>query len=462
MKFFDRQLNILEGQDFDTKQTSFWRKEEPVRNEQGVVVTGGMWSYQREWWDLPNFIKGLIGGLGSGKTNCGGKRIIASALENAPVPVAVVSPTYTMARRTVIQTLQEMLSAKQAFFGTRNFRWRFNKSDHEFRIYYHGREATIYIYSGEDPVVLKGPNLASAWIDEPFIQKYAVFTEMIARVRHPDAVKKELLMTGTPEQLNWGYELFEGELKEHNDVGFVQASTRGNLALTPDYVKRLEGVYSKKAAEAYIDARFVNMAEGMVYYGFKKSKFEEGGNIADLPIPEDGVEWGVGMDFNVNPFAFTVFWRSGNRVHFVAEYELPNADTEYACQTIKEDFPKVRGVYPDPAGKARHTSSPGGKSDHWYLRQYGFDVFARSEAPLRKDRYNAVNGKLDPKSGPITLTISPQCKKLIKYLSLYTHAQMNKDEQKAMSHLLDAFGYPVEYLFPISKEILTARRLMGA
>src|SRR5205807_2520124 len=107
---------------------------------------------------------------------------------------------------------------------------------------------------------------AAAWLDEPFIMHRDVFDQMIARVRHPDSSVKEILLSGTPEQLNWGYDLCVGELKERNDVGMVQASTHTNKALDEGYVGRLEGVLTERAAAAFVDGKFVNLAEGMVYY----------------------------------------------------------------------------------------------------------------------------------------------------------------------------------------------------
>src|SRR5262245_36982541 len=42
----------------------FWREDDPVIDKDGKVIKGGMWDHQRELWNLPNFIKILVGGLG--------------------------------------------------------------------------------------------------------------------------------------------------------------------------------------------------------------------------------------------------------------------------------------------------------------------------------------------------------------------------------------------------------------
>ncbi len=447
---YDQALQqIIPKEVISDEGSAFWNKAEPELSAERKILKGGMWQPQAEWWDLPNFIKIFIGGYGAGKTNIGCKRIIAAALENAPVPVAAISPSFPMARQTVIVTIREFLQGKQSLYGKR-FWWHYNASAKRFTIKFRGRTATIFIYSGDNPQALKGSNIAAAYIDEPFIQEEDVFRQILARVRHPNAVKPEIVITGTPEGISgWGYELCEGEEKARNDVGIVNAPTFMNKALDPKYVERLMQSYDEKSVQAYVMGRFVNTAGGLVYHGF-----DRGVNIKPNPMP-DGAELGCGMDFNVNPFAFCVFWHKNSHIHVFAEYELPNADTDFACSILEEKHGRdLRYIYPDATGSRRQTSTPAGKSDHWQLERNGFIVLTRATNPRQKDRYNAVNGMLKPASGKPRLTIEPTCRKLIKYLSTYSYEQMNTKEQKGYSHLLDALGYPISYLYPVDKKSL--------
>lgn len=443
-----------------------WRLEPPVLKDGpgSPIVRGGFWPTQRKWWELPNFVKLFVGGYGSGKTMVGCKRAISLALINGggtpeqAVPVAICSPTFTMARETTIVTTNELLEGKKRLYGSAAFDWKYNKTEHVWYFRHLGRYARLIQLTGEDPERLKGPNLGGVLMDEPFIQAKQVFVELHARVRHPRARRLEICGTGTPEQLNWGYDLVQGGDDEFRgiDLGVVFASSRENQALPPDYVKRLEGVLSERAAKAYIEGRFVSLSKGLVYYAFDHAE-----HVVPLPIP-DGAELGCGLDFNVNPMAAVVFWRAGPHVHVFEEIELPNADTEYLCQELhaRGHFARgLRNVYPDASGNARHTSAPGGKSDFHYIREAGFVVNAPQANPPRRDRYNAVNGRFKPKDGKVHLTISPSCRKLIKYLSQYSHETMNK--QAGMSHLLDAFGYPVSHLFPVNSDIARELRLKG-
>lgn len=432
-----------------------------------------MWDPQREWWVLPNKIKAFVGGYGSGKTLLICKWVISMALENAPVPMALVSPSFAQAKKTTIPTIRALLAGKQTLYGPRAFYWRYNKQDHYFRIKFHGREALILILSGDDPDALRGSNLAGCGIDEPFIQKQDVWSQMIARVRHPDAPRLGMALAGTPEQLNWGYDLCVGELGADLDVGLVQVSTLSNKALPKDYVPSLLSTYDEKTAEAYVSGQFVNLSKGQVYYAFSHKDC-----ISDLPVevvPEysktiggclmpAGAELGVGMDFNVDPMAFTIFWKYKDHIHFFDEFELPNCDTEFACQLLRERYwaDGLRDIYPDPAGRQRHSNAPGGRTDYHYIQEAGFRIHSRPPGlPRRKDRYNAVNAKLKPRGSRPTLTIARKCKQLAKYMSIYTHELMNSKEQKAFSHLLDAFSYPVEYLFPAVKPRIANPRVLS-
>jgi hypothetical protein len=407
---------------------SFWIKDPPVLDGHGQIVRGGMFPHQRAWWELAEFIKVLVGGYGAGKT---------------------------------------LLAGKQSLLG-RDFGFRLRKHPMPtFTIRYRGMESTIVVYSGDKPESLRGPNLAAAWVDEPFLQDIEIYRQMIARIRAPGAKHSELLLTGTPEELNWGYDLCMGELKDRHSVGVVHAGTWENKSLPKEYVERLRGAFDGKAGQAYVEGKFVNLADGMVYYGF-----DPGVNVVDFqPGPDThtingvtvpkGMEVCAGIDFNVNPMSAAVFVRAGSRIHFIDELELPNADTEFLCSVLRERYgDKIKDVYPDATGSARKTAAPGGKSDFTYIRAAGFNINARHENPKRRDRYNAVNAALKPKEGAVRMTVASRCKKLIKYLSTYSYDNMSKQEE--MSHLLDAATYPIAYLMPVDKAAIgSAPKIVG-
>lgn len=489
-----------------------------AKDDRGVrpILHGGMWPSQKLWWDLPNFVRLFIGGYGAGKTIQLCKRMISLAAANGatmrkahrkrrewwkdykptqePVPVAIVSPTYPMARETVLVTIESLLySLKQwgEYWSSKGYGdWRIDYSvkrnpPMEVSIFVKKPgcvpvKGRIVIYSGENPDKLKGPNLGGAGIDEPFIQDQEVFTQMSARCRHPRSKRIELNLTGTPEQLNWGYDLAEGDLRERYDVAFVQASTLENKALPEDYVKRLLDSLDPKAAEAYVHGMFVNLGTGLVYYAFNKKE-----NVVELDMPR-GAQMGVGMDFNVNPMSAAVFWYVNNgvhqHIHFVDEIELPNSDTPTMAQELMDRYGRagicrpraatdhsdmvlthspLEDVYPD-SNVGRSTSAAAGKTDYDHLKEAGFKVHNRPQGnPPVRDRYNSVNAMLRARDGRVRMTFSSRCQKLVKYQMLYQFELRNRDNQKAMSHLLDARDYAVFRLFPANRELLHLSAIEG-
>jgi hypothetical protein len=389
---------------------------------------------------------------------------------------AIVSPTIRMARRTVISTLNDLLEGKRQLYGDA-FWYRHNKSTSEFFIRFRGKIGHVLILSGDSPEHLKGPNLAFAALDEPFMQQESVFTQMVARIRDPRAKYKEIGLYGTPENLGWGFELVKGtqggkvadddvspeiaKLKKSMTIGVVTAKTSANETLDPGYVERLAARLSPKAMQAYLNGEFVNMTEGRVFYAF-----EEGPPQVVREMPQDSrfVEYGVGIDFNNNPMSAVVFWRrrgGDGRMHVVKEYQLENADTEMLMAKLKDDWggtdgrPLLINTYPDPAGNQKRTSSPGGKTDFYYIQQAGFNVFAPQGASggyrsySYRDSVNIVNGLFRPglSGAKPRLTIDPSCKKLIAALNAYSYELAPR--QTALSHVLDALRYPCAFLNPL-------------
>ena len=391
-----------------------------------------MLSHQLQWWNLPNRYRLMVGGYGSGKTYIGALRSIFLSYINKPLPGMYVSPTHGLAQKTIILTLKEI-------FRRSDIDFTFNQNKGEFRI--HNWDGLIWIGSGDKPDSLRGPNLSWAGIDEPFIQKREVFEQMTARVRHPEATQSEIFLTGTPEELNWGYQLVNDS---RLDIGTVNASTLDNPHLPQDYKDSLLAAYSQEQIDAYVHGKFVNLTQGRVYKDFNRDKHV-------MKRETEGWEIAAGQDYNVDANTVCVFAYTSKEIAVFDEIRLKNSGTYDMAEALKEKYPGIK-VMPDSTGSARKTSST--QSDHDIMRQAGFQVLAPRKNPPVRDRVNAVNRLL--REERITFT---NCPNLIMDMerNVWRNGDIDKRDPE-QSHASDAMGYAINWLFPIHERIATVKQ----
>lgn len=404
------------------------------------IDSGKFYKHQKQWWELPNFIKLLVGGYGSGKTNIAAKRLIYSSFVNSGIPILFVSPTYDMAGKTIIPTLRDI-------FDEAGIRYEENKTKHRF--YIPGWDGHIWIGSGDSPESLKGANYGSAYIDEPFIQSREVFEQCNARVRHPQAKLREIGMTGTPEQLNWGYDL---TLDSKIDIGIVRGSTRDAHALPKSYIENLLKLYTEDQVKAFIDGEFINLQAGRAVTNFTRDIVEERDNEAEM-MRHYPVEFGI--DFNVDHMTAEIFVDNNGYLRYIDEIKMPmNSNTFEIAEAIEEKYPQARFCYPDASGASRKSSSF--KSDHQILRDAGFTIRAGLSNPPVKDRVNTFISLI--KLGRVS--ISPKCVNFIRDCEIMTwkNGVLNEGNDHSITHAFDAGTYPVFYKYGITRGFATSQK----
>ena len=396
-----------------------------------------MYPHQRKWWDLKNYIKLLVGGYGSGKTHIGSLRIIRNSIIDRDIPQQYVSPSYQMAKRTVIPSIQSILTKM-------NVPYTFNKSEHEFNIPLWGGK--IWIGSGDNPDSLKGPNIGSGLIDEPFIQSREVFEQINARVRHPESKVLEIGLTGTPEQLNWGYDL---TLDQEIDIGIVRGSTRDAKALPESYLKNLMKLYTDDQVRAFIDGEFINLQAGRAVTNFSRDIVQE----RKIDLRGQVIEFGI--DFNVDWMTALLFQDYNGTIHYFDEIRMPmNSNTFEIVDEIRKRYNNRLIAYPDASGSARKTSST--KSDHQIIRDAGIMVTSPHSNPPVKDRVNIFISMIKNRR----TTIDPKCVNLIRDCEIMTwkNGVLNEGSDHSLSHAFDAASYPVHYKYGIDRGKLTYKK----
>jgi len=382
--------------------------------------------HQLQWWDLPNFYKLFLGGYGSGKTHIGALRSIYLSYINRPLAGMYVSPTWSLATKTIVETLRAML-------GRSGIDYTYNQQRAEFTI--HNWGGRIMLGSGDKPSSLIGVNCAWCGIDEPFIQKKEVFDQMTARVRHPDAKHREIFLTGTPEEINhWGYEMTNNT---DIDLGVVVGSTLDNKYLPEQYKRNLLSAYSDAQIDAYVHGKFVNLTQGRVY-----SEFNRQDHVVPRPdLRNAGLPIELAQDYNVDYASCLAYFRGADFIHVFKEYREMNTNTYQMAELIKKDFPNVT-VISDASGSARKSSAV--KSDHAIMNDSGFDLKAPRRNPAVRDRVNSVQKLI--RDGNFSCENTPNLVMDLE-MNVWRLGDIDKRDPK-QTHLSDALGYACNYYFP--------------
>ena len=408
-------------------------------SEQEIIIRRTRWAeHQRKWWDLPNFMKLLVGGYGCGKTWIASLRAIYLSFLNAPIKGMLVSPTYGIAEMTTIPTIKDILAQMEV-----DYTYVGQPKNMFYIPLWNGH---IKIASGDNPISLKGGNMAWAGIDEPFVQKRTVFEEAHRRIR-PVTENSELFMTGTPEELNWGYDLCM-DTEGKYDIGYVYGKTEDNEFIggkDGEYYQGLLKSYSEEQKQAYLEGKFLNLLSGRVYKEFDRDKhiFK-----LDNPVNSAGQKLfrvKAGIDFNVDYMTAEIFWDMKTGVHFIDEIRLMNSNTFDLAEKLRDKYPGIE-VYPDPTGSARRSAAT--KTDHQILRDYGFIVRSRKEVPVR-DKVNSTNALLRKDA----CSIEPgKCHWLVRDWERNTWKSGDIDKSEVeLTHASDAAGYAIEYLYPVKR-----------
>ena len=427
-----------------------------------------MLPHQLEFLESKAPVVAMVGGYGSGKTEaCAWKGILHTELDRG-ILHGIISPSFPTAKLTIVPAIFEMLEDRIGMKEGKRGDFTYNRVDHLFTI--RPWDGKLVILSGENKN--KGPNMGSWGIDEPGVQPYESYKQGRARVRHPKAKFPCLYMTGTPEDVDWFPDVVEGE-KMPFGLHDIRAKTRDNIFLPDSYFQNLEESYSAEEIEAYMNGQFGNLKGSLAYHAFSKANIIPASEFTpdkDLPLI-------IGFDYNWFPNTSVIMqevpdWidKPGDepKKRLIAFDEVwIRGSTEEKCQIIIDKFGhdyKYR-IYQDATGD-KHNSVA--MSDLNQVKNtfkgLDFKVLYRPANPRRLDRLNAVNGGLCNALGERFILISDACPHLIADMKKSTRdeylAAKYKDDERG--HMGDAFGYPIEYRYPIKRQILHSnRRVIG-
>jgi hypothetical protein len=138
--------------------------------------------------------------------------------------------------------------------------------------------------------------------------------------------------------------------------------------------------------------------------------------------------------------------------HVLDEIVIRQATTTNACEEFLKRFPRHPAgvmVYGDASGNSQQTT---GQSDFVMVKDH-FMVHSNvrveyripSANPAVRERVNVMNGQFLSAAGVARVFVDPKCKELIKDLEQVSYKaesmQIDKDRDRARTHLSDALGY---------------------
>ncbi len=399
---------------------------------------------QGAFLSLPQRFKAFVSGYGGGKTFVG---CMASCRKYWGAPLqnqGYFAPTYSQIRDIFYPSIDEVAS----LFGLTTDIKEGNKEVH----FYSGKRyrGTTICRSLDRPQSIVGFTIGHAFVDEldllPIDKARMAWQKIIARMRLKDAANT-IDLTTTPEGYRFTYQQFKKALQETpelaNRYALVQASTRDNAGNLPaDYIPSLIETYPAELVDAYVDGQFVNLTSGTVYRNYDRKTHNSYETI------NRNETLYVGMDFNVEHMAASIFVQRPDGYHAVAEIK-DVFDTPDMIELIKGRYPGHKIiVYPDASGRSRKTMDAS-TSDISLLQEAGFSIRVKDTNPSIRDRVLAVNKGLE--AGKLKVNAS-QCPTIADCLEQQSYGPNGEPDKKSgHDHQNDSFGYFVAYEMPVVK-----------
>lgn len=402
-------------------------------------------AWQQELIMSPARFKVACCGRRSGKTFAGKLLLWAEILKNPELKAWYVALTYTQAKARMWKPLVE---GKNALFPAALIK---DKSISEQYIELK-TGAQIWLKGSDTIDSVLGEDLDYLHMDEFQSQKKDNWDKL--RPMLSDR-RGSAYISGTPRGFNHFYDIWWKGWHENwtpnSNYEAWQIKTRDAGTISEDEIEDAMRDLSPQMFAQEYEASFQNLM-GRVYPCFSNTYRSEGGSI-DANISDDtSLPLLVGMDFNVNPMTATVNQAKNNELHTIAEIWLENSNTALMAQTLKDKYPgRTLIIYPDPSGSGRRTAARYNATDHTILREAGFLVRVKKQAPLVSDRVNEQNALLQNAKGVRRHFIHPNCTRLTKsYLGLTYLENGDIDKTGGLDHLPDGHGYLVNYEFPIT------------
>ena len=407
---------------------------------------------QAAFYSLDCKYPAFVAGFGTGKSETQVNQAIMDASYSPNALIALYAPTYDLVRLITAPRLLEKLDAM-------SIKYNYNKSENI--VYTEGQFGNFILRTLDNPSRIIGYESYRAHIDEldtlPTDKAREVWTKIIARNRQqPEGASggyNRVSAYTTPEGYKFAYERWgtnvEGSPNYNADYQMIQASTMSNPFLPDDYVQSLRDSYPAELIEAYLMGKFTNLTSGTVYRSYDREIHRSTETV------KQGEPVYIGMDFNIDNMAATIYVRRGEQWHIVDE--IHHSHNVYSvADTIRDRYPNNKVyIYPDASGNNRTTTAEKGaaNSDIAVLNsaKYNFILRHRKSNPRVRDRINAYNAALEGGLVYVNDKLAPESANCLEQQAYDKNG--SPDKQSGNDHQNDATTYVIAYELPIRKPV---------
>jgi len=385
-------------------------------------------------------------GFGTGKSETMINQAILDGSHSPDALIGLYAPTYDLVRLITAPRLLEKLTE----YG---IQYVYNKSEN---IVYCKGWANYILRTLDNPERIIGYETYRAHIDEldtlKEVKAEDAWNKIIARNRQsPKGVVapfNRVSAYSTPEGFKFTYKRW---VKDKNkEYAYIKASTLSNPFLPVDYVDSLRATYPAELIEAYINGEFVNLTSGTVYRSYNRHEH----NSNETVTGNEALY--IGMDFNIDKMAATIYVKRGREWHAVDE--VHDSHNVYStADTIRSRYPSNSiYIYPDASGNNRNRTGKAGQaaeSDIAALRdkKYDFKIRVNSRNPAVKDRINAYNVALEQGNVFVNASICTETANCLEQQAYDKNGE--PDKTAGNDHQNDATTYVIAYELPIRKPV---------
>ena len=386
----------------------------------------------------------FVGGFGTGKSEAMANQAFMDASHSSDALIGLYEPTYDLVRLIMAPRIEEKLQQ----YG---IRYKYNKSENI--IYSSNNQFGDFILRTLDnPARIIGYETYRAHVDEIDTLKeekaLEAWIKIIARNRQmPDGVNNpfnRVSAYSTPEGFKFLYKYWKKQPR--NGYEMIQASTRTNPFLPPDYIETLKETYPPQLIEAYVEGDFTNLTSGTIYTCYDRKL----NNTKRVIKPSDHLH--IGMDFNVGKMSAIVHVKDESTTSAVGEL-MGLLDTPAMISAIQERYPNHRvTIYPDASGQNRKSANAS-ETDISQLKA-AFKVKNKSKNPFVKDRIASVQGMLCNANGERRYFINEnECPETCDSLEQQVYNKAGEpDKSHDNDHPNDALGYYIHNNYPIIRK----------